>query len=150
MKQASIKLTYFRKGELQAVRVKQVASRSGASSRNSSVPRRNPSAPASLSPYFRPLTSDLRPSANKGGAETVNIYVRKKGETTWLLLVSKRKRLPFDDDTPPAAGAALEEREYRAIGVRGDSAVGHRHRSMGCLIAPRISALHLPDRPLYK
>jgi hypothetical protein len=59
----------------------------------------------------------------KKGADSVDIYWRKKGETAWKLLAAKRVRFPVDDDTPSATGAA-EEREYQAIGVVADEEIG--------------------------
>ena len=59
----------------------------------------------------------------KKGADSVNLYWRRKGETAWKLLVSKRVRFPVDDDTPSTTGVA-EEREYQAIGVIGDDEIG--------------------------
>lgn len=70
------------------------------------------------------MLGHIRLSGKKGGAETLNLYVRREGEAAWRLFIAKRKRLPVDDNTPPAAGITLEEREYRAIGVIGDDEAG--------------------------
>jgi hypothetical protein len=59
----------------------------------------------------------------KFGADSVNVKVRKVGETTFRLLAAKRVRFPMDDDTPSADGKP-EEREYQAIAVIGDKEVG--------------------------
>ncbi len=59
----------------------------------------------------------------KNGADSVNVYVRKKGEAGFRLHASKRVRFPLDDDTPSADGKA-EEREYQVIAVIGDEEVG--------------------------
>lgn len=62
--------------------------------------------------------------AKKLGADSLNIYVRRKGEGTFRLLAAKRVRFPLDDDTPPAVAGQPEEREYRAIAILGDDEVG--------------------------
>lgn len=61
---------------------------------------------------------------SKDYAETVNIYLRRRGQTAWTLIAPKRKRLPFEDQTPPLQPGTAEEREYMARGVIGDDEVG--------------------------
>lgn len=61
--------------------------------------------------------------AKKYGADSLNIYVRTKGQPAFRLLAAKRVRFPLDDDTPSADGRA-EEREYQAIAVLGDKEAG--------------------------
>jgi len=63
-------------------------------------------------------------TAKKFGADSLNIYVRRKGEGNFRLLAGKRVRFPVDDDTPPATPGQPEEREYQAIAVIGDKEVG--------------------------
>ncbi len=91
--------------------------------------------PGSIKPLLSVTATlgHLRLSGKKGGAETLNIYSRKKGETVWTLKIAKRKSLPVDDDTPPVGGATLEEREYRAIGVLGDDEVGQPSDIVGAV-----------------
>lgn len=60
----------------------------------------------------------------KYGADSANIYGRKRGETVFRLLASKRKRFPFLDDAPPANPDLPEEREYQIILVQGDAEIG--------------------------
>jgi hypothetical protein len=62
--------------------------------------------------------------AKKLGADSLNIYVRLKGQAAFRLLAGKRVRFPMDDDTPPATAGQPEEREYQAIAVIGDEEVG--------------------------
>lgn len=62
--------------------------------------------------------------AKKLGADSLNIYYRRKGETVWRLLAAKRVRFPRDDDTPLATPGQPEERAYRAIAVIGDDEMG--------------------------
>lgn len=62
--------------------------------------------------------------AKKLGADSLNIYVRRKGEAAFRLLAAKRVRFPLDDDTPSATPGQPEEREYRASAVLGDDEVG--------------------------
>jgi len=62
-------------------------------------------------------------SGSKNYAETVNIYMRRKSGP-WVLIAPKRKRFPFDDQTPLTVAGTPEEREYMARGVNGDTEVG--------------------------
>ena len=62
--------------------------------------------------------------ARKFGADSLNVYTRRKGEANFRLLVAKRVRFPMSDDTPSVTGDAPEEREYQAIGVIGDDEIG--------------------------
>jgi hypothetical protein len=66
----------------------------------------------------------VRITGRKNYAQTVNIYWRRKGVTTWKLLVAKRKTFPFYDQTPLATPGTPETREYLARGVIGDNEVG--------------------------
>lgn len=61
---------------------------------------------------------------SKDYAETVNLYMRRAGETEWKLIAIKRKRLPFEDQLPPLKPGVPEIREYLARGVNGDDEVG--------------------------
>ena len=65
-----------------------------------------------------------RLTGKKRGVDGFNIYVRLEGETTWRLLVAKRGRFPYDDDSPVAHAGTPEEREYQIIGVLADHEVG--------------------------
>jgi hypothetical protein len=63
--------------------------------------------------------------ARKLGVDSLNLYVRRKGETPWRVLAQKRVRFPYLDTALPATtGAVVEEREYRAIGVIDDDEIG--------------------------
>ena len=75
--------------------------------------------PAPRFPFLRPHLPSRNP-----GADSLNIYVRRKGESPFRLLAGKRVRFPMDDDTPPATAGQPEEREYQAIAVIGDEEVG--------------------------
>lgn len=66
----------------------------------------------------------VRLMAKKLGADSLNLYVRRKGEATFRLLAAKRVRFPFDDDTPSITAGQPEEREYQAVGVIGDDEIG--------------------------
>ncbi|MDB6169615.1 MAG: hypothetical protein JWM88_2479 [Verrucomicrobia bacterium] len=66
----------------------------------------------------------VRLMAKKLGADSLNIYMRRKGEGEFRLLASKRVRFPFDDDTPGSIAGQPEEREYQATGVIGDDEIG--------------------------
>ena len=64
-------------------------------------------------------------SGKKPGYEAVNIYSRKKGETTWKLIAVRKRKFPFYDETPLAVPTIPELREYMAIGVINDEEIGH-------------------------
>jgi hypothetical protein len=64
--------------------------------------------PATYKPAITRVTS--LPGKNvlmtkKRGADSMNVYMRRKGVTAWTLLASKRVKFPVEDDTPPAAPA---------------------------------------------
>ncbi len=65
----------------------------------------------------------VRITGTKNYAETVNIYMRRNGGA-WVLIAPKRKRFPFDDQTPLLNAAIPEIREYMARGVNGDDEIG--------------------------
>lgn len=66
----------------------------------------------------------VRIRGRKTGADSIDIYTRLKGQSEWRLLVSRRGRFPFDDDTPLAVAGVPEVREYRGIGVLADAQIG--------------------------
>jgi hypothetical protein len=72
----------------------------------------------------------------KLGADSLNLYVRRKGELVWRLLAAKRARFPFEDNTPPVTPGQPEEREYRAIGVVGDDEVGQPSDIVSAIFRP--------------
>ena len=75
-------------------------------------------------------------TAKKLGVDGLNLYSRKKGETTWKLIAAKRSRFPFDDTSPPATPGQPEEREYRAAGVIGDDEVGQPSDIVSAIFRP--------------
>ena len=70
------------------------------------------------------LPGHVRLSTKKLGVDSVNIYMRLKGQGTLKLIVAKRVSFPFDDDTPPAVPGQAEQREYQFRGVIGDNEIG--------------------------
>ena len=66
----------------------------------------------------------VRISGTKAYAELVNIYMRLVGTIAWTLVGIKRKKLPFDDQTPLKVAGTPETREYMARGVINDEEVG--------------------------
>ena len=66
----------------------------------------------------------VRVTGSKDYAELINIYMRLVGTTKWTLVGIRRKRFPFDDQTPLATPGVAETREYMAVGVNGDDEVG--------------------------
>jgi hypothetical protein len=83
-------------------------------------------APADIKPTLKAEAQmgHVRLTGRKDYAETVNLYMRRKGATAWTLIGPKRKRFPFDDQTPLATPGTPEQREYFAHGVIGDDEVG--------------------------
>ena len=65
-----------------------------------------------------------RLTGKKRGVDSFNIYVRMEGETNWRLLVAKRVRFPYNDETPVATPGTPEEREYHIVGVLADNEIG--------------------------
>ena len=59
----------------------------------------------------------------KAGADAVNLYKRKAGETEWLYL-ARDTNSPYDDWSELAKPNVPEVWEYRAICVLGDEEVG--------------------------
>jgi hypothetical protein len=66
----------------------------------------------------------VRLTGKKSGVDAMNLYIRRKGDIAWKLLVARRGKFPFDDDTPLAVAGAPEVREYRAFGVVADEEIG--------------------------
>ena len=66
----------------------------------------------------------VRLMTKKLGADSENIYLRRKGETAFKLIFAKRVSFPVDDDTPPATPGQAEQREYQFRGVIGDDEIG--------------------------
>ncbi len=66
----------------------------------------------------------VRLKARKAGASAMNLYTRLKGQAEWRLLIARRTKFPFDDDSPLAVAGAPETREYRAVGVVADEEIG--------------------------
>lgn len=59
----------------------------------------------------------------KEGADGVNIYMRKKGESAWQFL-ARDTNSPYDDHTPLTTPGTPEVREYQAYGLVGDDQIG--------------------------
>jgi hypothetical protein len=66
----------------------------------------------------------VRITGSKDYAELVNIYSRIVGTAAWTLVGIKRKKFPFDDQTPLKTPGVPEQREYMARGVINDEEVG--------------------------
>ncbi len=66
----------------------------------------------------------VRVTGSKDYAELVNIYMRLVGTVAWTLVGIRRKKFPFDDQTPLKVAGAAEVREYAARGVINDEEVG--------------------------
>jgi len=65
----------------------------------------------------------VRISWKKAGFDSVNIYMRRQGESDWHLL-GRNTHSPYDDTTALAKPGILEIREYQVIGMRKDEDVG--------------------------
>jgi hypothetical protein len=63
-------------------------------------------------------------TGSKDYAELINIYMRVVGTAEWTLIGVRRKRFPFEDQTPLKTAGTPEQREYQARGVMGDEEVG--------------------------
>ena len=76
-----------------------------------------------------------RLTGKKRGVDSFNIYVRLEGVATWRLLVAKRVRFPYDDETPVANPGTPEEREYHIIGVVADNEIGQPSNIASAVVA---------------
>jgi hypothetical protein len=65
-------------------------------------------------------------TGSKDYADLVDIYMRIAGTTAWVLVGVRRKKFPFDDQTPLKTAGVPETREYMARGVIGDEEVGQQ------------------------
>jgi len=81
---------------------------------------------ASIKPTIKAAAErgHVRITGSKNYAETVNLYMRIAGTAAWTLIAPKRKKFPFDDQTPLKTPGVPEQREYMARGVIGDDEVG--------------------------
>ncbi|HEY8902031.1 MAG TPA: hypothetical protein VIM61_16595 [Chthoniobacterales bacterium] len=68
--------------------------------------------------------SYVRLKGKKSGVQAMNLYVRLKGAAEWKLLVARRSKFPFEDDSPLSVAGTPETREYRAVGVVDDEEIG--------------------------
>ena len=66
----------------------------------------------------------IRNTGTKNYAELYNLYMRIVGTAAWTLIGVRRKKFPFDDQTPLKTPGVFEEREYQARGVINDEEVG--------------------------
>ena len=88
---------------------------------------------STMSVVAEALRPDLRSSTGahgevnigftKRGHTGILLYGRRSGETEWALL-SKQLRSPYVDNRGSLAAGAPETREYRAVYIDGDAAVG--------------------------
>jgi hypothetical protein len=83
--------------------------------------------PASIQPEIdaEVLPGRVRITGTKDYAELYNLYMRIVGSAGWILIGIRRKKFPFDDETPLKTPGVFEEREYYAHGVINDEEVGH-------------------------
>ena len=63
-------------------------------------------------------------TGSKDYAQLVNIYSRVVGTAAWTLIGARRKKFPFEDQTPLKVAGVPEQREYMARGVIDDNEVG--------------------------
>ncbi|MGI8436909.1 MAG: hypothetical protein ACR2NX_08385 [Chthoniobacterales bacterium] len=82
--------------------------------------------PASIKPSLKVKVESggVIVSGSKNYAELINIYMRIEGTTPWILAGVRRKRLPFEDQTPLKVAGTPEAREYMGRGVIDDEEVG--------------------------
>jgi hypothetical protein len=77
-----------------------------------------PSIKASAQPGHVTITG------SKDYAELVDIYMSIAGTTAWALVGVRRRKFPFDDQTPLKTPGTPEQREYQARGIIGEDEVG--------------------------
>jgi hypothetical protein len=81
-----------------------------------------------IATYKAKITAELfagyvRIKFNKQGADGINLYHRKKGESTWKFLARDTKS-PYDDHIVLAISGQPEHWEYKAFGVVYDDEIG--------------------------
>jgi hypothetical protein len=59
----------------------------------------------------------------KTGCDSVNVYMRRRGETDWRFL-GRDTSSPYDDATPLEKPGVIEPREYRVMALRRDQEIG--------------------------
>lgn len=93
--------------------------------------------PGDITPRLKAVAEAgaVRLNGSKDYAETVNIYMRLAGTTAWTLIGAKRKKFPFEDQTPLKTPGTPEVREYLARGVIGDDEVGRPSGIISCTFA---------------
>ena len=60
----------------------------------------------------------------KPGFEAINVYMRRKGEVTWVQIAVRKRRYPIYDEIPPLNLDIPEIREYLCRGVVDDEETG--------------------------
>ena len=60
----------------------------------------------------------------KPGFEAVNVYMRRKGEVSWIQIAVRKRRYPIYDEIPPLNLDIPEFREYLCRGVLDDEETG--------------------------
>ena len=81
--------------------------------------------PATVKPSLTLMVQPggVRVRIKRDGADSVNLYMRRAGQTTWTFIC--RVELATCEDTTPLLNPAVPElREYRVVGVIGDAEVG--------------------------
>lgn len=83
-------------------------------------------APAAMQPRIKAAAEPghVRVSGSKDYADLVNIYMRVVGTPAWTLVGIRRRKFPFDDQTPLKVPGTAETREYMARAVVGEDEVG--------------------------
>ena len=82
--------------------------------------------PESSQPVIIATTLGLRVriEGTKPGFEAVNVYMRRKGEVTWVQIAVRKRRYPIYDEIPPLNLDIPEIREYLCRGVVDDEEIG--------------------------
>jgi hypothetical protein len=82
--------------------------------------------PATSQPTITATAMGLRVriEGTKPGFEAVNIYMRRKGEISWVQIAVRKRRYPIYDETPPLNLDIPEVREYLCKGVVDDEEIG--------------------------
>lgn len=97
--------------------------------------------PADVKPS---LTVKVQPGAvrvrvRRDGADCVNLYLRRAGQSNWTL-ICRMNRGVCDDTTPLLNPGTPEIREYRVVAVIGDSEVGIPSDSKTVVYAASLAA----------
>ena len=80
--------------------------------------------PEASQPVITAMGLRVKIDGTKPGFESINVYMRRKGEFTWVQIAMRKRRYPVYDEPPPLNPDTPEVREYLCRGVVDDAETG--------------------------